>query len=145
MIKVDFYKTGEINDTLLEFAVISAEYNGKWVFVRHKERDTWEIPGGHREKDEDINRTGRRELFEETGAKEFILKPVCDYSVTKNNISTYGRLFYAKVNELGKLPELEIEEIQMVDDLPDELTYIDIQPYLFNKTLKWKKEGMKNG
>ena len=27
---------------------------GKWVFCRHKERNTWEIPGGHREMGEAI-------------------------------------------------------------------------------------------
>ncbi|OOM76445.1 hypothetical protein CLPUN_26770 [Clostridium puniceum] len=28
----------------LEFAVISAFFQGKWIFVKHKKRDTWEIP-----------------------------------------------------------------------------------------------------
>ena len=42
--------------------------NGKWVFCKHKERDTYEVPGGHREAGENILETAKRELQEETGA-----------------------------------------------------------------------------
>lgn len=45
--QVEFY---DINiDKPLKYAVICARCNGKWVFCKHKERDTYEIPGGHRE------------------------------------------------------------------------------------------------
>lgn len=46
--KVQFYDN--IEDELLEFAVIVSKSNGKWVFCKHKERNTYEVPGGHREK-----------------------------------------------------------------------------------------------
>ena len=52
MTKVNFYDS--INDSMLKFAVIIARHNGKWVFCKHKERNTWEAPGGHREDGEDI-------------------------------------------------------------------------------------------
>ena len=45
--EVKFYEN--INDELLKFAVIIAKHQDKWVFCKHKERDTYEIPGGHRE------------------------------------------------------------------------------------------------
>ena len=45
--EVKFYDT--VNDELLKFAVIISQSNGKWVFCKHKERDTYEVPGGHRE------------------------------------------------------------------------------------------------
>lgn len=141
MLKVDFHEIGQIKDEDLKFAVIASKYQNKWIYVRHNERDTWEIPGGHREKNEDINDTAKRELFEETGAKEFIIKPVCDYSVTKDSISSYGRLFYGEVTALGKLPNLEIEEIDLFDNIPEKLTYYQIQPHLFDKILEWKKEN----
>ena len=48
MVEVRFYDT--VNDELLKFAVIISQSNGKWVFCKHKERDTYEVPGGHREK-----------------------------------------------------------------------------------------------
>lgn len=70
MIKVKFYN--QINDKLLKFAVIVAKANGKWVFCKHKERNTYEIPGGHRENHESILETAKLELQEETGAVNLI-------------------------------------------------------------------------
>ena len=75
MTEVKFYDA--VDDKLLKFAVIIARTNGKWVFCKHRERDTFEVPGGHREKGEPITDTARRELYEETGATEYTLKPVC--------------------------------------------------------------------
>lgn len=50
--------------------------------VKHKERDTYEIPGGHREPEETVDFAAERELVEETGAKEYTIKPIAIYSVT---------------------------------------------------------------
>ena len=80
MLEVKFYDT--VDDSLLKFAVIISQSNGKWVFCKHKERDTYEVPGGHREAGENILETAKRELQEETGAIKFDIKPVCVYSVT---------------------------------------------------------------
>ncbi|MDF2884723.1 MAG: hydrolase [Clostridiaceae bacterium] len=137
--KVNFYDFNSIEDKKLKFAVIMADYNGKWVFVKHKERSTWEIPGGHRENDEEINSTASRELFEETGAAKFEITPVCIYSVVRENneLCTYdesfGALFYANIFEIGKLPNFEIGEVNFFHKMPNELTYPLIQPYLFQK------------
>lgn len=45
--EVKFYD--EVTDGLLKFAVIITKADGKWVFCKHRERDTYEVPGGHRE------------------------------------------------------------------------------------------------
>ncbi len=133
-VTVCFHRDGDIADERLAFAVIAAKYNGKWIFCRHKDRNTYEIPGGHRECGEYIIDTAKRELYEETGALEFELLPVCSYSVSIEGKTTYGALFTADVKKLGELPEeMEIGEIILTDALPDRLTYPAIQPYLFEK------------
>ena len=56
--EVKFYDS--VDDELLKFAVIIAKNNGKWVFCKHKERKTFEIPGGHREMGEKIEDTAKK-------------------------------------------------------------------------------------
>lgn len=136
--KISFYDICEIPDELLKFAVISAKYNGKWIFCRHKLRSTWEIPGGHREIGENILDTAKRELHEETGAVEFDIQALCVYGVTRNEETTYGLLCLAEVKNLEDIPpETEIGEIKLVDSLPKELTYPEIQPSLYQYTQGW--------
>lgn len=131
---------GKIEEEELKFAVISAKYKDKWIFVKHKERETWEIPGGHREANEDIIDTARRELYEETGAKTANIIPICEYGVKREDDASYGRLFYADVTELEELPNSEIGEIKLFDELPNNLTYPQIQPELYKTTLQFINE-----
>ena len=84
-------------DELLSFAVIISIYDGKYVFCRHKQRETYEIPGGHREKGEIILQSAERELREETGAIKFDLEYLCDYSVETSESLNYGRVFVANI------------------------------------------------
>lgn len=67
MMDFTFYKPNEISDDKLQIAVIAARYQGKWIFCRHKQRVTWEMPGGHKEQGETIEEAAKRELREETG------------------------------------------------------------------------------
>ena len=86
MIEVKFYD--EVSDEKLKFAVILTKTNGKWVFCKHKERMTYEVPGGRRESGESILHTAMRELYEETGALLIDITPVCVYSVVRNEETT---------------------------------------------------------
>lgn len=135
MTEVKFYDT--VEDALLKFAVIISKSNGKWVFCKHKERNTFEFPGGHRENKEDIFDTAKRELYEETGATEFTIKPICVYSVTTdknfNGEETFGMLYYAEITDFEKELHSEIERIILTDDLVDNWTYPEIQPKLLQK------------
>ena len=132
--EVKFYDA--VDDALLKFAVIIAKADGKWVFCKHRERDTYEIPGGHREPGEAIDDTAVRELQEETGAKDFTIKPVCAYSVTgKNRVNDtgeemYGMLYYADISGFEQELHSEMEKVCLFDKLPEAWTYPLIQPKL---------------
>ncbi len=137
MVEVKFYDN--VDDALLKFAVIIAKTNGRWVFCKHRERDTYEVPGGHREKGKDILTTARRELREETGAVEFTIKPICAYSVkgkTRINVSdddeSFGMLFFADIASFGEIHS-EMEKILITDDLVDNWIYPLIYPKLLEE------------
>lgn len=123
MIKVDLIELQEIEDDKFLCAVIAAQYKGKWVFVREKGKSTWELPGGGHEPGEKISETAARELYEETGARDFNMYPVCISSVNINGKVSLGKLFYAEIFRLGDLPDSEIEEVRLFDTIPEDLTY----------------------
>lgn len=141
MVEVNFYE--QIEDKLLKFAVIISRTNGKWVFCKHKERDTYEVPGGHREAGENIFEAAKRELMEETGAIDFEIKPVCVYSVKgktriNENIDdeSFGMLFVADIVSFETELHSEMEKILITENLVDNWTYPLIQPKLFEEARK---------
>lgn len=152
--EVKFYENAE--DSLLKFAVIIARSEGKWVFCKHKMRDTYECPGGHREAlsgetsaetvFESIAETAVRELREETGAVDFDITPLCAYSVTgKTRVNTtgeetFGMLYHADIRSFDKELHSEMEKIILTDRLPDNWTYPLIQPLLIKEYLRRNME-----
>jgi 8-oxo-dGTP diphosphatase len=140
---ISFYDTPTDNIPMV-FVVICTRHNGKWIYVRHRERDTYEVPGGHIKPGEDAIFAAKRKLYEETGAVDFILDLVPVYAVTKDNHITGGYLFFADVKVLSSLPEYEIVSIDFFEGLPDNLTYPAIQPFLFKRVKEWLKERERN-
>ena len=144
MLEVKFYDT--VDDALLKFAVIISRSNGKWVLCKHKERDTYEVPGGHREAGEHIFETAKRELHEETGAVKFDIKPLCVYSVTGrtsvngNGEESFGLLCFAEIMEFSGKLENEIEKVELMDELPENWTYPLIMPKLIEEYERRKYE-----
>ena len=137
--KIEFYD--EIDPALLRFSVIVARSHGKLVLCKHKERDTYEFPGGHIEPGESAEDAARRELYEETGAVEFDLRQICAYSVEgKNRVNkkgekSFGMLFCAEVTEFEATLHSEMEKIEFFDALPQNMTYPEIQPALLCELL----------
>lgn len=140
MTKINFYD--KVDEKLFKFAVIIAKSNNQWVFCKHKDRDTYEVQGGHREAGEDILETAKRELNEETGAIDFNIKPICAYSVTApNNFDgqeTFGMLYYADIKSFDEKLCYEIEKVILTDDLVDNWTYPEIQPKLLEEARRRK-------
>ncbi len=145
MVKVGFHPLDAVENERLKYAVIAAQEGQRWLFCRHRRRQTWEMPGGHREPGEDIRDTARRELWEETGACEAEMIPLCVYSVlgadgpgqTEPN---YGMLFLARVSRREALPPSEIAEVRALPApdgaLPLPNTYPQIQPLLWERAVR---------
>ena len=140
MTEVKFYDPLFVPDSKLTYSVISAKFKNRWIFVRHHNRNTWEIAGGHIEQGETSFEAAGRELMEETGAVRFNLVCIATYSVIKDGETGWGRLYLAEVHEISPIPDIsEIAEIIQLDHLPENLTHPDIQPHLFNRTLDYLK------
>lgn len=115
------------------FVVVVSEYNGRLMLSRHKKRATWETQGGHIEPGEAPMEAAGRELSEESGAKVFELTPVCDYYGYNEFGSANGCVFHAEITEMGDMPESEMAETALFDNMPDELTYPKVTPKLVNE------------
>lgn len=139
MLRVIFQNPVSAAEINLKYAVIAARYRDKWVFCRHRDRATWEIPGGHIELGETPEEAARRELYEETGAAEFDIHCVSLYGVERGGVITYGMLCYAEIKILAALPEgSEMAEIELFDTIPENLTYPAIQPHLYHYVQGWR-------
>ena len=73
MLKINF--PDEVPENIkMPYVIIVSRYKGRWVFVQHKDRSTYEMPAV-------ILNRGRhyfcckRELYEETGAADFSHSP----------------------------------------------------------------------
>ena len=113
MVEVNFYE--KVEDSLLEFAVIISKSKGKWVFCKHKERDTYEVPGGHREPNEPILETAKRELMEETGYGEGEWKEIMSVSGNSSTTNNISHCFVAKgVKKIGTQHLDSTEDLEVV-------------------------------
>jgi 8-oxo-dGTP diphosphatase len=141
MTEVTFYDPSYNPDMKLTYAVISARFENRWIFVRHNKRTTFEIAGGHIEEGESSHEAACRELMEETGAIEFNIECVATYSVKKDGVTGWGRLYLAYIDKIGQLPEIsEIGEVIFDVSFPEKNTHPDIQPYLFRRTIEYMNQ-----
>lgn len=126
-------------DNPYRFVVIFAKYKNKWLYTRHKERRTWETAGGHIEPGETPLDAAKRELYEETGAERFQIRPVFDYHADNSSVKpgdhAAGQVFLAELETLGLLPDFEMAETGLWDSHPpvEDLTYPAILPILYQK------------
>lgn len=138
--KLKTYELGKISDEQLIIAMIVAKYKGENVYVRHKARTTFEIPGGHREPNETIEDCAKRELMEETGATKFTIKPLFVLGVEKEGLEDYGQVFIAEIEEFSDKLEYEMVEVVFLDGSPQYNTYPSIQKIISKEIKRTKKE-----
>lgn len=106
-----------------KYVVIFSRWQGKWLLSRHRQRQTWETQGGHVEEGETPLMAAKRELYEESGATAFTIRPICDYWAGSRCGSAVGVVFLAEIAELGELPESEMAEVHAFDTFPENVTY----------------------
>jgi len=122
-ISIEFFTPDLFDLSDLTYVIIGARENDKWIFVRHRDRKSWELPAGHIEKGETADDAALRELYEETGVKEASIQAIHDYSVTIDGHTRYGRIFCAEVVIRESLPKSEIAEITLAENSPEPATY----------------------
>lgn len=120
-----------------KYVVVCSCHGGKWLLSRHKNRDTWETQGGHIEPGETPLQAARRELYEESGVTDAEVLPLCDYYGYDTRGHANGVVFLAKVHQLGELPRSEMKAVQLFDALPENLTYPDVTPRLFEEAARY--------
>lgn len=129
MFEIKLYDLGYCKEEEYTIVVCACKYNGKYVFSYNKKRNGWEIPGGHIEKGETWNDAAKREVYEETGALDVNIKPVCVYK-----IESFALLCYCEIEKIGELPDKsEMSEIMFSDELPDNLSFPETFHILFER------------
>ena len=130
------YAVGELK--VYKYVVILSTYQGKIMLSRHKQRTTWETQGGHVEPGETPLEAAKRELYEESGALRYTIRPLCDYWAGDENSGegATGMVFHAEIDALGDMPESEMAETRLFDSLPENLTYPAITPELYAYLMK---------
>ncbi|MEX0987014.1 MAG: NUDIX domain-containing protein [Bacteroidales bacterium] len=121
--RITLLPAGSIELSELTYVVIGAREMEHWIFVRHQERDSWELPAGHIEEHESADEAAKRELYEETGTVRSDLRALYDYSIEIGGQTFIGRIFFADVTQRGPLPVSEIAEIMISKTSPQPATY----------------------
>ena len=114
-----------------KYVVVLSKYQGKILLSRHKDRTTWETQGGHIEPGETPLEAARRELYEESGAIEFDIRPVFDYWAGDEKVGASGQVFAAEIHKLGPMPASEMAQVRTFDQVPSNVTYSAITPEVF--------------
>ena len=101
--------------------------------VKNKFR-SWEFPGGHKEGNETLYETARREAFEEAGVETKNIVYVGYYRLTNGHTTL---IVTAEVVSFHEIPlDYETEERKFVSEFPSTLSFNDaVYPWLVKNLL----------
>ena len=104
-----------------KFSYVIAFKGDKFIMVKHRER-AWEMPGGRLAKGENFEQAAVREFFEETGMSVEIIGHF-------REPRPWGRVFVGLAREalIEKPAEYNIVEVKMFDELPNELSFPEVE------------------
>ena len=132
MLEIKFYPPDHYPDCGFTYVVIGARYRKQWVFIRHRQRRSYEMPAGHIRENEDTVMAAGRELEEETGAIKYTIECIATYTILEDNSLRAGRLYYADIGERDdKWDDSEIEGVIFSDHLPEISSFPYVQTVLF--------------
>lgn len=119
----------------LSIAYVVCFYQWKILFVREFEKDFWSLTGGERYEDESIWECAKRQLAEQTGIEDTPLKFQFNFQLTDSltQKSQYGSVFKTSISSLPtSLPESEIEEVKIFEEIPDNIEFEYFQDIIEN-------------
>ncbi len=122
-VKFEFLPAEHVRLEDLTYVVIGAREEKGWIFVRHRDRESWELPAGHIEENETADAAARRELYEETGTTGAEMQVLSDYAVKIDGKTSFGRLYLARITHRDPLPDSEIGENRTAKISPLPATY----------------------
>lgn len=65
------------------------------------------------------------------------LTPAFDYAVYRSSTHSYGQVFFAELEELEDLPDYEMAEVRLFDNIPEKMRFPQIFPILFDRLQGW--------
>ena len=119
------YISGSLDEIKYVFMIV--KYKDKFVLSWHKKSQKWDNVGGHVEKDEKPLAAAKRELYEETGAVDFDIVPVCDFKAYRDDgvFHNNGRTYFVNVRKFTELPDgSEMGKIGFFDEIPENFRYV---------------------